>query len=569
MKLLKRLEKKLKSNDQKDLLIEEYESHFSYQEKTSNLNISFNRVAFIFFIFLIISIIFSTKAVYLGSLEKKITQNKLIKSEFRSGIVDNNGNIIAKTVITNNVGINPNLVIDKKKLLLNLQLIFPKKSKTEFINIKRKLNKNKFFYIAKKIDQDQLDELILLGDKSIITEQKISRIYPHENLFSHIIGQIDDNNNGISGIEKSFDKELKKNNLPLKLTVDTDIQYLIREELKKSGEIFRNLGSAAILMNINSGDIISLVSLPDFNLNKREEISDINFINRATKGVYEFGSVFKTFTLAAAFDEKIIEPQTEFADLPKSLTCAGFPIREYDNKIPSNLTAEQILIRSGNIGSVRIGQKVGEEKFKLFLSKIGVLDEIDFDIEEVGKPIKFNWGKCPLATASFGHGITTTLLQLAKAYAIITNGGYEINPTTIVKTRNLNEKKKILSDEVSKKILPILRKIVTTKEGTASLANVNGYEIGGKTGTAQKSITGSYSKKKLNTFVSVFPTSKPKFVLALMLDEPKINKDYIYHYRDGSNIKYKGTPFNTAGWTTVEVTGQIIENIGPILATKY
>ena len=130
-------------------------------------------------------------------------------------------------------------------------------------------------------------------------------------------------------------------------------------------------------------------------------------------------------------------------------------------------------------------------------------------------------------------------------------------------------KKKILNDGVSKKILPILRKIVTTKEGTASLANVNGYEIGGKTGTAQKSITGSYSKKKLNTFVSVFPTSKPKFVLAVMLDEPKINKEYIYHYRDGSNIKYKGTPFNTAGWTTVEVTGQIIENIGPILATKY
>ena len=122
---------------------------------------------------------------------------------------------------------------------------------------------------------------------------------------------------------------------------------------------------------------------------------------------------------------------------------------------------------------------------------------------------------------------------------------------------------------MSSKILPILRKIVTTKEGTASLANVDGYEIGGKTGTAQKSIAGGYSKKKINTFVSIFPTSKPKFVLAVMLDEPKTNEDYIYHYRDGSNIKYKGTPFNTAGWTTVEVTGQIVEKIEPILATKY
>jgi len=558
----------LKENNREYLTIEEYDSHFSYQTKKNNLNISFNRVAFIFFVFVIISIIFSTKVVFLGSLKKKVTNKSLIESEFRSSIVDKNGNIIAKTVVTHNVGIDPKLVIDRKKLLINLQLIFPEKENSEFKKIKEKLNGKRFFYIQKQITQDQLDELILLGDKSIITEQKISRIYPHENLFSHIIGQIDDNNNGISGIEKSFDKELKENYLPLKLTVDTDIQYLIREELKKYEEIFQNLGSASILMDINSGDIISLVSLPDFNLNKREEISDINFINRATKGVYEFGSVFKTFTLAAAFHEKVIEPQTEFVDLPKFLTCAGFPIREYDNKIPSNLTAEQILIRSGNIGSVRIGQKVGEEKFKLFLSKIGILDEVNFDIEEVGKPIKFNWGKCPLATASFGHGITTTLLQLAKAYSIIANGGYNIQPGLIKKEKE-NKKEKILNDEVSKKILPILRKIVTTKEGTASLANVNGYEIGGKTGTAQKSIAGSYSKKKINTFVSIFPTSKPKFLLAVMLDEPKTNKDYIYHYRDGSNTKYKGTPFNTAGWTTVEVTGQIIENIGPILATKY
>ena len=188
-----------------------------------------------------------------------------------------------------------------------------------------------------------------------------------------------------------------------------------------------------------------------------------------TKGVYEFGSVFKTFTIAAALNEKIIKPETEFIDLPKSLTCAGFPIREYDNKIPSDLTAEQILVRSGNIGSVRIAQQLGEEKFSLFLSKLGVLEKINFEIEEVGSPIKFNWGKCPLATASFGHGITTTLLQLAKAYSIIVNGGYDINPTLIKNNKN-EKKEKILNKDVSEKILPILRKIVTTKEGTASLA---------------------------------------------------------------------------------------------------
>ncbi len=409
---------------------------------------------------------------------------------------------------------------------------------------------------------------MMLGDKSIKPVEKLTRVYPQKNLFSHIIGQIDDDNNGISGLEKSLDEELKKDKDKIQLTVDKDIQFLIRKELIKYNEIFKAKGSAAILMDVNTGEIISIVSLPDFDLNEREKINDVNFINRATKGIYEFGSVFKTFTLAAAFDKKIIEPETKFVDLPKSLMCAGFSIREYDNKIPSNLTAEQILIRSGNIGSVKIGQKIGEDDYKLFLSKIGIIGVIDFDIEEIGIPIKFNWGKCPLATASFGHGITTTLIQVVKGYSIIANGGFNVDPVLLKKNKKIR-KEKILNQDVTKKILPILRKIVSDKEGTANLANVNGYEIGGKTGTANKILEGVYSNKKINTFVSIFPTSKPRFILAVMLEEPEINKDYIYKYRDGSNFKLKGSPRNTAGWNSVEATGHIIEKIGPILATKY
>ena len=178
-----------------------------------------------------------------------------------------------------------------------------------------------------------------LGDKSIQPEEKLTRIYPQKNLFSHIIGQIDDDNNGISGLEKSLDKNLKNIKKPISLSVDKDLQFLIRDELVKFNEIFRTKGSAAILMNVNNGEILSLVSLPDFDPNKREAIYVFNFINRATKGVYEFGSVFKTFTLAAAFNEKIIESDTEFVDLPKSIPCAGFNIREYYEKITSTLSA--------------------------------------------------------------------------------------------------------------------------------------------------------------------------------------------------------------------------------------
>tara|TARA_A100001015_G_scaffold277448_1_gene336661 strand:- start:186 stop:1874 length:1689 start_codon:yes stop_codon:yes gene_type:complete len=557
------------NNENSKIVLEDQENDFLYEKSKSNLNLSFNRISFIFFIFFIIFLIYSIQLIHLGTRKPNIeTVNKIGQQSnilYRADILDRNGKYLSKTVSSIDVGISTQKVIDKKKLILNLKYIFPNK---DYKRIEHQLNNKNFFYFEKKISDENYEKIMKLGDKSIQPEEKLIRVYPEKNLFSHIIGQIDNDNNGISGLEKSLDQELKNIQEPIKLTIDKDIQFLIRDELIKFNEIFMTKGSAAILMDVNNGQILSLVSLPDFDPNKRENISDINYINRATKGVYEFGSVFKTFTLAAAFEEKIIDPETEFVDLPKSLTCAGFPIREYDDKIPSNLTAEQILIRSGNIGSVRIGQKIGEEKFKLFLSKVGVLDKIKFDIEEVGKPIKFKWGKCPLATASFGHGITTTLLQLAKAYSIIVNGGYQINPT-IIKKRHEEKREKIIDEEVSKKILPILRKIVNTKEGTASLANVVGYEIGGKTGTAQKSFEGAYSRKKINSFISIFPTTKPKFVLAVMLDEPKTNPEYIYHYRDGSNIKYKGTPYNTAGWTTVETTGKIIEKIGPILATKY
>ena len=551
------------------IFLEDQQNNFLYQKSKSNLNITFNRISFIFFIFFIIFVIYSIHLIHLGSRQSNLANTykieNLTNDLYRADIVDRNNKYLVKTVSSIDIGISSKKVIDTKKLILNLKYIFPKK---DYSKIEKNLKNKNFFYFEKKISDENYEKIMQLGDKAIQPEEKLTRIYPEKNLFSHIIGQIDNNNNGISGLEKSLDDQLKSNQKPIKLTVDKDIQFLIRNELLRFNKIFDTKGSSAILMDVTNGEILSLVSLPDFDPNKRKKISDKNFINRATKGVYEFGSVFKTFTLAAAFDEKIIEPETEFIDLPKFLTCAGFPIREYDDKIPSSLTAEQILIRSGNIGSVRIGQKLGEEKFKLFFSKIGILEKIEFDIEEVGSPIKFNWGKCPLATASFGHGITTTLLQLAKAYSIITNGGYDIRPN-LVKEDMDKERKRILSDNVSEKILPILRKIVLSKEGTASLANVEGYEIGGKTGTANKSISGEYSNKKINTFVSVFPISKPKFVLAVMLDEPKINESYIYEYRDGSNFKLKGSPRNTAGWNSVEVSGHIVERIGPILATKY
>ncbi len=555
-------------NNDRKIFLEDYKNEFSYRKSKTNLNIQFNRIAFIFFVFLTVSIIFSIQLLHLGSLKKVANNTKpsINKKNYRADIIDRNGNYLVKSVSSIDIGISPIEVIDKKKLIINLKLIFPNK---DYKEITKKLNKNKFFKFEKQISPVNYEKIMSLGDKAIRPDEKLTRIYPQENLFSHIIGQIDDDNNGISGLEKSFDSELKKARVPLQLTVDTNIQFLIRNELIKFQEIFRAKGAAAILMNVNTGNIISMVSLPDFNLNERETITDVNYINRATKGVYELGSVFKTFTVAAGLDEGLIETDTKFLNLEKKLECGKNTINEYDKKISSNLTVEQILIRSGNIGSVKIAQKLQIEKLNSFLEKIGILKKINFDIKEVGEPIPFKWGKCKLATVSFGHGITTTLLQLAKAYAIISNGGLEIKPTLIKKdSKNVKDNKRLIKKEVSQKINKILRKIVATSEGTAELANVSGYDVGGKTGTANQSKNGKYTTDKINTFASIFPSKKPKYTLIVMMEEPKTNSEYIYHYRDDKQ-PIKGSPRSTAGWTSVEVAGKIIEKIGPILATKY
>ena len=559
----------MKSSKSK-IIIVDYKNNFTYKKNKTNINIQFNRVAFIFFVFFIIYLIYTIHLIHLGSRKSNVDKDNILPvfedKLYRADITDINGNYLAKTVSSIDIGIKTSDIIDKEILLINLRNIFPKKN---FVKIQKQFNTKKFFWLEKKISEENYEKIMKLGDKSIKPEERILRIYPQKNLFSHIIGQIDDDNNGISGLEKSFNETLRKSKKSIKLTVDKDIQFLVRKELIRYQEIFRSKGSAAILMNVNDGSILSIVSLPDFNPNERRKITDVNFINRVTKGTYELGSVLKPFTFASALNEDLIEPETEFLNLPKSINCYGFPIREYDNKIPSNLTAEQILIRSGNIGSVRIAQKVGPKKFKSFLEKIGVLSQIEFDIEEVATQENFNFGKCRLATASFGHGITTTILQLAKGYAVLSNGGFDINPNLVNKNSSDNQKgKRLLTEGVSEKVVIALRKIVSTKEGTAKLADVANYEIAGKTGTAQQPVEGKYSRNKINTFASIFPSSKPEYVFVIMLDSPKTSSSYIYNYRHKKGTQ-TGTPYNTAGWTSVEVAGKIIDKIGPILATKY
>jgi len=565
------MKNKKKNAKLKSFFFKDYQdSEISFNKNNNKLvKILPNRVTFLFCVFLSLVFIFSIKIIYLSLFPEKnfyLSNNKNHFINERADIIDRNGAILARNIDIYSAGIRPQLVQDKKKFLINLKLVFPE---LDIQEVKKKLNNENFFYIKKRLTEDEKTKLWLIGNKAIVFEKKQFRIYPQKNLFSHVLGQIDEDNTGIAGVEKFFDQRLidkKQINNSLHLTLDSNLQYLIREELIKAKNDFKPTGSAAILMNVDNGEILSLVSLPDYDLNKRISISEDIYTNKITLGVYELGSVFKTFTIAAGLENKIIKSNTLFKNLESSLTCDKFKISEHD-ELPKDLSAEQILIRSSNIGAVRIAQKVGEKNLKKFLNSLGLFKKIEFDLDEIGTPLSFRWGKCKLATASYGHGITTTPLQLAKAYAILGNGGYEINPSILKKEASLTEKRKqIISLKTSNEINSILRKVVNLDEGTANFADIKGYSVAGKTGTALK----YNSNARLNTFVSLFPAHKPKYVLLVMLDDPKPAPQYVYEFPPSekfpNGFKHKGEKRNTSGWNTVVVTGKIIEKIGPILA---
>ncbi len=552
-----------KNRNQRSFYFNEYNQKFNSEKKNDRVNISQDRIYLLFFIFFCLIFIFATKIFFVSikSYEpKNYLKNYNIFEPLRNDIVDRNGDYIARNIPVYHAAIKPNLIKDKKKFVIKLKLIAPE---LDYKNIINKLEKNNYFYIKKNLTLDEKNKFWSLGEKGLLFEINQTRIYPHKNLFSHVIGQIDSDNNGISGIERFFDKDLKKiNNKPIQLSLDTNLQYLIREELLKSVSTFRAKGAAGLLMDVKTGELLSLISLPDYNLNARQDIKNKNFTNKITKGVFELGSIFKTFTLALALENNQYSPDTVIKNIPDSIQCSKFTINEHD-EMPSNLTLKEILVRSSNIGTIKVARSIGQDKLRGFLENLNLLNTINFELDEIGSPLNFLWNKCKLETVSYGHGITTTPLQAASAYASISNGGSVVNPT-LIKDKNINfENKRIVSLKTSKDINTMLREVVTSQDGTASLAEVNGYFVGGKTGTANKSIKGEYTKNKLTSFISVFPSNEPKFLLFVLIDEPKPAPELIYNYR---GKKISGIARNESGWNSAYVAGKILEKIGPILA---
>ena len=559
--MVKKKQKKNINTNQQSFFFEDYLSTNQKFNKEKKFIINEDRIYILFFSFFSLILIFLIKIIFVSfqsSTYSEIINNKYNYNPTRNDIVDRNGVLLSRSINAYHAAVKPNLIKDKKKFLVKIKLALPELDTQYLI---KNLNQKKYFYLKKRLTDTQRDKLWKLGEKGIFFEPFQTRVYPHSDLYSHIIGQTDYDNYGISGVENYYDNYLrdKKNaGKPLKLSLDTSIQYLVKNELEEAMKIFKAEGAASILMDSNNGEVLALVSLPDFNINKRIDLKDEAFMNKITKGVFELGSIFKTFTVALALEEEIVDTKTIIKNIKNNIKCSIHEISDI-KQFPEAMTVEDILIQSSNIGTVNIARKVGEKKYKKFLKQLNLLNSPKFELDEIGSPIPFNWNKCKLETISFGHGITTTPLQAATAYASLINGGKLISPT-LEKDKNNNVNfQRIISEETSKKIKDILRKVVTDEKGTASLANIYGYNVSGKTGTSQYY---DDENKNINTFISFFTASNTNYILLVMLDNPQIAKNLIYNYR---GVKIKGTR-NEAGWNAVYSTGKIIEKIGPILA---
>ena len=549
--------------NQKSFFFDDFLETTQTKKKFKKSKIYEDRLYMLFSLFFSLILIFFISIFSISFQESNFQEYK--KSDynyplFRRDILDRNGELMARNINSYHAAVKSNLIKNKENFILNIKLNFPEISTAE---LKKKLENKKRFYLKRRLTTDEKNKLRSLGEKGIIFEAFQSRVYPHGKLYSHILGQIDDDNYGISGIENYFDRELRdshKIKKPLVLTLDSNIQFLVKTQLKKAIKDFKANSAGGLLMDVNSGEVLSLVSLPDYNLNIRENISDIKYMNQITKGVFELGSVFKTFTVALALEENILSSETIINNIPDNIKCSVHTIGDIHD-FPESLSVEDILIRSSNIGSLMIARQIGETRFKNFIENLGLLKVINFELEEIGKPHNFKWEKCRLETVSYGHGITTTPLQAAAAYAAITNGGYMINPTLkLKKDFNFESRDSIISEETSDIMNKILRKVVAEEKGTANFANIFGYKVGGKTGTAKNY---KNSKKNTNTFISIFPSNKPKYVLLVILEDPKGAPHLSYNYKGKPTTNISRTE---AGWNSVYVAGKIIEKIGPILA---
>jgi cell division protein FtsI (penicillin-binding protein 3) len=484
----------------------------------------------------------------------------------RADITDRNGRILATNLTTHALYAQPPLMVDKPRAARELARIFPDLDEAKLLE--EFSGSRKFMWIKRRMSPEQQQAVHDIGDPGLLFGPREMRLYPNGTLASHILGGASFGREGVdsaevigvAGVEKTFDGYLRdpaNDGRPLELSIDLSVQAVVEQVLAGGMRLMSAKGATAILMDAHTGEIISMASLPDFDPNDRPPLptsgdpSDSPLFNRAVQGVYELGSTFKIFPVAQAIELGVVTPST-IIDTKGPMRWGRFRISDFRN-YGDQLTVEQVIVKSSNIGTARIAAMMGIQKQQEFLGRLGFLEPTPVELVEApnAKPlIPKNWSELSMLTISYGHGLSASPLHLATAYATITNGGIRVRPT-LIKRQGMEPGEQIISPRTSAIAREMLRKTVT--EGTATLGDVPGYEVAGKTGTADKPkrTGGYYDDKVITTFASVFPASDPKYVLVVTLDEP---------------VDTMGTePRRTAGWTAVPVGAEIIRRVAPLM----
>ena len=476
----------------------------------------------------------------------------------RGDIVDRDGEPLARTIDAWTIAIHPTKVIgDKLALARQLARLMPEHSEEQYFAL---LRSNKpFFYLRRRAAPGLVEAVNALGEPGLAIEREPDRLYPQTSLAAHVIGYTDIDGHGVAGMERAFDDRLANlatRGEPLTLSIDSRLQQALEHELNDAMTTFSAIGAAGIVMDIHTGEILAMTSLPQVNPNAAGQASPEARFNRATLGVYELGSTFKPFTVAMAMDSGIIKSFGKIYNCPAVLNVLGHTIHDFE-PYDRPCTVAEIMRASSNVGTAQIAAQVGAGRQKYFLGKMGFLDPVKIEIKERGRTLTpgSRWGPFETMTVGYGHGIAVTPLHLATGYATLFNGGI-YRPATLVKVDRNHPPapgRRVFSEDTSYRMRALLRLVVT--QGTGRRADAPGYRVGGKTGTAEKLLDGHYtSSAVVTTFAGVFPMDEPRYVVVAMLDDPKATKDTF--------------GFHTAGWNVAPVVSRTISRIAPMLGVR-
>ncbi|MEK9832694.1 MAG: penicillin-binding protein 2 [Rhodospirillaceae bacterium] len=464
----------------------------------------------------------------------------------RADIVDRNGVLLATSLKTASLFANPRKIGDPADVARRLVEIIPDMSE-EVIAARLGADKN-FVWLRRNLTPRQQFEVNRLGVPGLDFEQEERRVYPHGRLAGHIVGFTNVDNVGLAGIEKSMDAAIAGASSPLRLSIDIRVQQILRQELAGQIEKFKAIGGGGIVLDVESGEVVAMVSLPDFDPNAAGQVSDDTRFNRMTLGVYELGSVFKIFNHAIALETGVASFQSSY-DATKPIRVSRFTISDYHPE-KRWLTVPEIFQHSSNIGSAKIALDIGAENQRKYLGHLGLLRRTSIELPEQAQPMyPSRWREINTMTISFGHGIAVSPLHLTSAVAAVVNGGI-LRPATLVGgERSSVDGVQVFSAATSDRMRRLLRLVVET--GTGRNADAEGYLVGGKTGTAEKQVNGAYKRNALiSSFVGVYPVTAPRFVVFAMLDEPKgIKESYGYA---------------TGGWTAAPVVKGVVARMAPL-----